>query len=147
MSVNELNKFLVSLDASEESADDFSFLSNIKQVPDLDGHSEGQLSVDVSETQSEIIIVAPMAGAPKDHVELHLHNDLLTIRGQRISPTPPGAHIHYKECYFGKFSRSIVLPAEINPNMAKAEYKNGLLVIRLPKIKIDQGIPIFVVEE
>lgn len=147
MSINELNKFLISLDASEESAGDFSFLSNIKQFPNPGDHSEGQLSVDVSETQSEIIIVAPMAGAPKDRVELHLQNDLLTIRGQRISPTPPDAHVHYKECFFGKFSRSVILPAEINPNMAKAEYRNGLLVIRLPKIKVDQGIPIFIVEE
>jgi len=143
--MNESDKFFVTLNAPE--ADDFTVYANFKKAVELEDHNEGQLAVDVAETDSELIIVATMAGTPKDKVELHLHNDLLTIRGERKSPVPAGALEHFKECYFGRFSRSIVLPCDIHPEMAKAEYINGLLVIRLPKIKTDQGIPLYVVEE
>lgn len=142
---NEAEKFFVAVNAPE--ADDFSVFANLKKTVNLEDHNEGQLAVDVAETESELIIVATMAGTPKEKVELHLHNDLLTIRGERNSPMPSGALEHYKECYFGKFSRSIVLPCDVIAEMAKAEYINGLLVVRLPKTKIDQGIPLYVVEE
>lgn len=108
---------------------------------------EGQLSVDVGETALEIIVVATMAGAAPDQIELHLHNDVLTIRGVRQSPMPASAEHFYSECYWGKFSRTIVLPATVRPELAKAEYKNGALVVHLTKIKADGSIPIYVVEE
>ncbi len=109
--------------------------------------SEGQLSIDVAQTAEELIIVATMAGAPPDQVELHLHNDVLTIRGQRVSPIPDGAEHFYEECFWGKFSRTVVLPADVSPEYAKAEYKNGVLTVRLPKKHADNKIPIYVVEE
>ncbi|OGH88756.1 MAG: hypothetical protein A3J93_01540 [Candidatus Magasanikbacteria bacterium RIFOXYC2_FULL_42_28] len=109
--------------------------------------SEGQLSIDVAQTAEELIIVATMAGATPDKVELHLHNDVLTIRGERATPIPNGAEHFYEECYWGKFSRTIVLPTDVAPEFAKAEYRNGVLTVRLPKKQADNKIPIFVVEE
>lgn len=109
--------------------------------------SEGQLSIDVAQTVEELIIVATMAGATPDKVELHLHNDVLTIRGERATPIPPGAEHFYEECYWGKFSRTIVLPADVAPEFAKAEYRNGVLTVRLPKKQADNKIPIYVVED
>lgn len=123
------------------------FFSGLRQATEIEQHHEGQLSVDVAETISDLFIVAPMAGAGKDRIELHLQNDLLTIRGERENPIPAGAEFHFSECYWGKFSRSVVLPVDVRLEMAQAEFRNGLLVIRLPKIKTDQVIPITIVEE
>lgn len=109
--------------------------------------AEGQLSIDVAQTVDELIIVATMAGAAPDRVELHLHNDVLTIRGERTSPIPNNAEHFYEECYWGKFSRTVVLPVDIQPELAKAEYKNGALTVRLSKKQADNKIPIYVVEE
>lgn len=108
---------------------------------------EGQLCVDVAQTKDELIVVAAMAGAPPERLELHLHNDLLTIRGERPSPVPAGAEHFHQETYWGKFSRSIVLPVDVKHELSRAEYRNGLLIIRLPKVLADKSIPIMVVEE
>ena len=108
---------------------------------------EGQLSVDVVHTAEELIVAATMAGTPPDRIQLHIHNDVLTIRGERPSPMPVGSEYFYEECYWGKFSRTIVLPVDVRPEMARAEYRYGVLTVRLPKVQIDSAIPIFVVEE
>ena len=60
-------------------------------------HEEGKLSVDVAETADALFIAAPMAGTPPANIELHLHNDLLTVRGERPSPIPPDAHYFHNE--------------------------------------------------
>jgi len=112
-----------------------------------DNNEVGQLSADVAETETEIIVVCPMAGTLPKNLELHLHNDLLTIKGERHSNIPSSAYYHHKECYFGKFSRSIVMPTDVKVENAGAEYKNGLLAIRIPKAKSDVNIPVYIVEE
>lgn len=109
--------------------------------------TEGQLAVDVAQTENELIIIAPIAGAPPDQVSLHLQNDVLTIRGERRSPVPPEAEYFYEECYWGKFSRTIVLPVDVKTELAKAEFKHGVLVVHLPKQKSQSNIPIYIVEE
>lgn len=112
-------------------------------------HQEGQLAVDVARTEREIIIVSTMAGAATDKIEVYLHNDLLTIRGQRVSPLAEasGADYFYQECFWGKFSRTIVLPVDVKPDSARAEYRNGVLLIRLLKQRVDTKIPVTVEEE
>lgn len=108
---------------------------------------EAQLCVDVATTKDEVIIIATMAGTPPDKLELHLHNDLITIRGERFSPGPANAEYFHQETFWGKFSRSIVLPVDVKHELSKAEYKNGVLVIHLPKIVSDERIPIEVIED
>lgn len=128
--------------------DDFSILSSLKAGGNWhEQESEGQLSVDVAHTAGELIIVATMAGTPPEKIELHLHNDLLTIRGERTPPVESGAGYFYQECFWGKFSRTIVLPVDVSGEMAQAQYKNGVLVIRLPKTDKRNEIPIMVIEE
>ena len=146
--INEQSKKIaVEIDQADEQNEILDFFSAIKSSSEMENHYEGQLAVDVAETHNELIIVAPMAGAPKGKVELHLHNDLLTIRGDRKTPVPDGAYYHFSECYWGKFSRSIVLPVDVHLEAARAEYHFGLLTVRLPKVKIDQSIPITIVDE
>ena len=135
------------IDQTDEDAVDLDFFSSLKEKTEIEQHYEGQLAVDVCETKNEFLILAPMAGALPEGIELHLRNDLLTIRGVRRSPTESGSIFHYSECYWGSFSRSIVLPADVHFAMAKAEYKRGLLIIRLPKVNINQSIPITIIED
>jgi len=110
-------------------------------------HHEGQLAVDVAETESELIVVSTMAGADADKIEVYVHNDLLTIRGFRISPVSVGANHFHNECYWGRFSRTVVLPVEVKADLSNAEYKNGVLTIKIPKQKVDAKVPIVVVDD
>ncbi|MDO8499276.1 MAG: Hsp20/alpha crystallin family protein [bacterium] len=109
-------------------------------------HEEAELCVDVAHTADEIIIVATMAGTTPQKLELHLHNDLLTIRGERSSPVS-GVEYFHRENFWGRFSRSIVLPADVRHEMVRAEYKNGVLTVWLPKTNGGKSIPIEIVEE
>jgi len=110
---------------------------------------EGQLAVDVAQTDKEVIIVSTMAGAVSDKIEVYVHNDLLTIRGMRLSPMEdmPEVDFFYQECFWGKFSRTIVLPVDVKGDMSKAEYRNGILIIKIPKQKIDTKVEVIVVED
>lgn len=108
---------------------------------------EGKLGIDVVETKEELVIIAAMAGTAPENLELHLQNDLLTIRGERQMTLEESADYHHKEIFWGKFSRTIVLPAEVRQEMARAEYKHGVLIIHLPKVSENKNIPIVIVEE
>lgn len=123
---------------------DFSYLQNqemFHQVP------EGQLALDVAQTADEVVVVAAMAGTHPEAIELHLHNDLLTIRGERFSPIASADEHFYQECYWGKFSRSVVLPVTVKSELAQAQYSHGVLIVRLPKANRGNDIPIMVIEE
>jgi HSP20 family protein len=108
---------------------------------------EGQLAVDVLETPTEVVVVATLAGTKSDKVSLHLHKDLLTIRGERELPVPEATNYFYQECFWGRFSRTIVLPVDVKEDSARAEYKNGILVIRFLKSNASGTIPLLIVEE
>lgn len=110
---------------------------------------EGQLAVDVIESGPELVIISTMAGADQERIEVYLHNDLLTIRGERRRPLPASDRLEYihAECFWGPFSRTIVLPVEVHAHKAKAEYKNGVLTVWIEKRNIDARIPIKIVDE
>ncbi|MFA5188277.1 MAG: Hsp20/alpha crystallin family protein [Patescibacteria group bacterium] len=95
---------------------------------------EGQLAVDVYQTKDAIIVKSTIAGVKPEGLEIYLHNDLLTIRGKREQEyEAKDADYFYKECYFGGFSRSIILPVEVQADRVEATLKNGILKIILPK--------------
>lgn len=139
----------ISIAAEVSEADELNFLSSLPGSSyDWPAHeTEGQLAVDVAQTSDELIVVATMAGTAPDRIGLHLHNDLLTIRGERVSPMPDEAEHFHQETYWGKFSRTIVLPADVRCELVQAQYKNGILTIRLPKRNAEEKIPILVIEE
>lgn len=109
---------------------------------------EGQLSVDVVETQTDVVVISTLAGADSDNIEISLHNDLLTIRGRRPEPyVGESIQVFHKECFWGNFSRTIVLPVDVKADLARAEYKSGVLTIVIPKQKHSAKIPVTIVEE
>lgn len=109
--------------------------------------SEGKLSVDVLETENDLVVIATMAGTKPEDIFLHLHNDFLTIRGSRVPDVEKPQKFYYEECYWGKFSRTIVLPTDVRGELASSEYRNGVLTIRLPKAEIRKNIPILVIDD
>ncbi len=95
---------------------------------------EGQLSVDVYQTKDSLVVRSTMAGVKPEDLEITLNDDVITIRGKRYQEQEvPKEDYIYQECYWGGFSRSIVLPVEVVSAKAKANLKNGILTVILPK--------------
>ena len=96
---------------------------------------EGELSVDVYQTTSEIIIEAMVAGVKPEDLHLSITRDMVTIKGRRDGNTQVNHDDYfYKELYWGTFTRTILLPHEVEIEEAEAVEKHGLLIIRLPKV-------------
>ena len=111
-------------------------------------HFEGQLAIDMGETKDNLIIVSTIAGAAPEDISINIDGDTLTIRGQRDSSFEGSNHDYfYKECYWGWFSRSIVLPVDVKKDEAEADFHNGLLTITIPKAKTTKSVPIKIVDE
>lgn len=98
--------------------------------------SEGQLTLDVYRAGEEIIIKSTLAGVTSDNVDISVTNDMLTIKGIRFKDEEVKMEdYYYQECYWGPFSRSVILPTDADPDHIKASLKNGILTIRLPKVE------------
>lgn len=95
---------------------------------------EGELAIDLYETMESLILQAVIGGMKAKDLDISITNDMITIRGERKREESGKIdRFHYEECFWGAFSRSIILPQEINADKAKATIKNGLLTIILPK--------------
>jgi HSP20 family molecular chaperone IbpA len=96
---------------------------------------EGQLAIDVYETPSEIVIKSTIAGAKPEDLDVGIEDNTVNIRGSRHNEEKvKGENYLYQECYWGKFSRSIILPTEVDSDKSEASLKDGVLTIRIPKI-------------
>ena len=101
----------------------------------LDEEEEGQLTVDVYQTASEIVIKTMVAGVKPEDLDVAITRDSVTIRGKREEDrTLSGDDYFHRELYWGAFSRQIILPEEIDVEESEAVEKYGLLVLRLPKL-------------
>lgn len=99
-------------------------------------YEEGQLSIDVYQTDKDIIVKSTIAGVKPEDIDISLNNDMLTIRGKRqmLEEVDEDDYL-YRECYWGAFSRSIILPVEIRADKIEAVLENGVLTVVLPKAK------------
>lgn len=99
--------------------------------------AEGQLTIDVYQTDTEIVIKSTIAGVKPEDLDVSISNDMITIKGDRKNEeTVEDNNYYYRECYWGSFSRSIVLPMDVLADKIDATLKNGILTIRLPKADI-----------
>lgn len=111
--------------------------SHDKEFPEE--QEEGQLTVDVYETNDNIIIKSPIAGVKKENIDVDISNDMVTIRGLRENEDQPSRDdFFFQELYWGTFSRSIILPQEVEVDKARAIAKNGMLTIQMPKVEKDE---------
>ncbi|MBI2052887.1 MAG: Hsp20/alpha crystallin family protein [Candidatus Ryanbacteria bacterium] len=109
--------------------------ANTKEANWLENtEEEGQLTVDVFQTDNEIIIQSTVAGVRPDDLDVQITRDMVTIRGKREQHREvEKENYFYQELYWGTFSRSILLPQEVDVDDAEASLKQGLLTVRLPK--------------
>lgn len=97
--------------------------------------NEGELRVDVYQTSEEVIVQSTIAGAKKKDLNISVEEDIITIKGKREKTVAENAEYLHQECFWGKFSRSILLPQTIEPAGVKATLKSGVLTVVLPKTK------------
>jgi len=96
---------------------------------------EGQLTVDVYQTNNDIVIKTIVAGVNPDDLDISISRDMVTIKGKREESREASDNDYFhRELYWGSFSRTVVLPEEIDVDGAEAVQKHGLLVVRLPKL-------------
>ena len=98
-------------------------------------NDELELTVDVYQTPTDIILQTMVAGVKPEDLELTIARDMVTIRGKREENRNIDEENYFiKELYWGKFSRTISLPQEVEPEEVEATEKHGLLTIKLQKV-------------
>lgn len=96
---------------------------------------EGELAVDVFQTPTEIVIKAMISGVRPEDLNISITREMVTIKGKREeTETINGTDYFQQELYWGSFSKTILLPSEVEPEEAEAVERHGLLTIRLPKV-------------
>ena len=101
---------------------------------DIVEESEGQLTVDVFQDDDNIYVQSAVAGIEPDALDVNITKEAVTIRGKREKTHKVEEDDYfYQECFWGSFSRSIVLPQEVEPDKSNASLKNGVLTVKMPK--------------
>lgn len=105
------------------------------ELEESEVETEGQLAIDMYQTPNEIIVKTMIAGVKPEDLDVAITRDMVTIKGSReeSEETISNDYFH-RELYWGSFSRTIILPQEVNVDESEATNKNGLLVIKMPKI-------------
>lgn len=95
---------------------------------------EGQLTIDMYQTKDNVIIKSTIAGVKPEDIDVTIANDMVTIRGERKRDFDASSEDYfYQECYWGSFSRSVVLPVDVDIDNVSADLKDGILTVILPK--------------
>ena len=107
----------------------------VPRTPGGEGEPAGELAVDVYQTPEAIVVKALIAGVHPNSVDISLTREMLTISGTREDEREVDEeHYFQRELYWGSFSRTILLPEEVDVDAAEASEKHGVLMIRLPKV-------------
>jgi HSP20 family protein len=141
----EWNPFLVLRNEMDKVFDNFSRgfeLESFRKAPGM-----FQPKVNVADGEKEIMVTVEIPGMDEKDIELSLTKDALTIKGEKKEEKEEkGKNYHRMERSYGSFSRTLLLPVEINTDKAEAAYKKGVLTIILPKtekaVKETKKIPI-----
>lgn len=95
---------------------------------------EGELAIDVYQTDTDIVIQSAIAGVRPEELDVSIENDMVTIRGIRKNPTEDEQKQYFhEECFWGPFSKQIFLPEEGDIKNAEASMKDGIFTLRIPK--------------
>jgi HSP20 family protein len=109
-------------------------------------NDEGRLAVNVYQTENDLVLQAAIAGVKADDMEVIIEDEMVVIKGDRQNPLPEDGDYFIEECYWGPFSRKIILPLEVDSGRADASMKDGILTIRLPKIQREKKKKLLVKE-
>jgi len=95
---------------------------------------EGALNIDMYQTKDNVIIKSTIAGVRPDDIDITVANDMVTIKGSRSREEKIVQDDYfYQECYWGSFSRSVIVPVDIDSENIEADLKDGILTVIIPK--------------
>ena len=95
---------------------------------------EGQLNIDMYQTKDNVIIKSTIAGVRPEDIDITVANDMVTIKGSRRKEENISQDDYfYQECYWGNFSRSVIIPVDIDSEEIEADLKDGILTVIIPK--------------
>lgn len=95
---------------------------------------EGQLNIDMYQTKDNVIVKSTIAGVRPEDIDITVANDMLTIKGARRREEQVSEDDYfYQECYWGNFSRSVIIPVDIDSEHIEADLKDGILTVVVPK--------------
>ncbi len=108
---------------------------HLDSAEEFTDEDEGQLTIDLYQSADEIILESPIAGVKPEDLDIAITSESVTIKGKREKDKRiKDEDYFYQECYWGRFARSIILPQEVDAEKSEAAIKNGVLVIKLPKL-------------
>jgi HSP20 family protein len=114
--------------------------NEVAQTPEPAPHEdwmneyEGQLTIDMYQTKDNVVIKSTIAGVKPEDIDVTIANDMVTIRGDRKRDFEASSEDYfYQECYWGSFSRSVVLPVDVDIDNVSADLRDGILTVILPK--------------
>lgn len=133
-------------DQEKNEKDIFVELAKVKSAPaplkieeapalEMEEDAEGQLTVDVYQDGDAVVVQSTVAGVKPEEVEVSITPESVSIRGKRERTTEVDEKDYfYQECFWGSFSRSIILPYEVDPDKSTATIKDGVLTVKMPKL-------------
>ena len=89
--------------------------------------------VDLYETGAAFVLTAEVPGLTREHIEIHVEESRVVLRGERTSHTVPCEQFHRVERGHGRFQRAFVLPEPIDMDQVAADLKDGVLTVTIPK--------------
>lgn len=91
-------------------------------------------AVDIYDENDHVVLKAELPGVEKKDIEIDVDGRVLTLKGKRTADNEEnGEHYYQRERIVGNFARSFSLHAEVNPDKIKAEFKDGILTLKIPK--------------
>ena len=137
----EKNKDLFFRSKQKKSTDHAIDRGNKEQKNDEWLKEEGKLAIDVYQQEDTVIINSTIAGVDSNDIDIIINQDMITIRGERHKKEAldPDNYLH-QECFWGKFSRSIILPFEVSAERTNASIENGILTVILQKKKENKAV-------
>ena len=130
-----LERITGAVNLEEESAPAQHIEEQVLGNPLYDEEEVGQLTVDVYDTPTEIVVKTMVAGVKPEDLDVAITRDSVTVSGKREEDrTVSETDYYHKELYWGSFTRTIILPQEVDVDEAEAIEKYGLLILKLPKL-------------
>lgn len=136
---NLINKLMGTQTIAEDAEDEVGEELEQKESKEVSSEDwlseyEGQLTIDMYQTKDNVIIKSTIAGVKPEDIDITIANDMVTVRGERKRDFEASSEDYfYQECYWGSFSRSVVLPVDVDIENVEADLKDGILTIVLPK--------------
>jgi len=97
--------------------------------------AEGELALDMYQTDQDIVIQTAVAGIKPEDIDISIEDDVITIRGERKEiTTEEEKNYFFQECFWGAFSRQVILPEEVDVSKMEATFQDNVLTLRMPKL-------------